>query len=62
MQPSQADKRTIAGARLLALRLCALPYPKVKGYPIYRNLLQANFFTVTVNFLGTVRRRLFKKR
>ncbi len=62
MQPSQADKRIIAGARLLALRLCALPYPKVKGYPIYRNLLQANFFTVTVNFLGTVRRRLFKKR
>lgn len=62
MQPSQAEKRTVVGARLLALRFCGEKYPRCFGLPVFRNLLYSNPRNSFINFAGTLRRRLFTKK
>lgn len=58
IQPSQFNKRLIVGARILALRMCGIFYPKCKGIPIFKNMSSAKLFDLFKNFIGTLKRIL----
>lgn len=62
MQPSQAYKRKVVGARILALRSCGLFYPKFKGFSIYKNMFSSSPNALLKNYLGTLKRLVKRKK
>lgn len=57
IQPSQFYKKKIIGARIMALRMTGLVYPKFKGFNIIHNSLRVNPIVFLKNLLGSLYRR-----